>query len=40
MTYNVAQKNLVTLQLNGAHRHLVCADYNLASKNVNAVKKE
>jgi hypothetical protein len=40
MTYNAAQENLLTLQLNGTHCHLVYADYNLGSKNVYAVKKE
>jgi hypothetical protein len=40
MTYNVAHANWVTLQLNGTHRHLLYADDNLGSKNVNAVKKE
>jgi len=40
MTYNVAQENWVTLQLNGTHRHLVYADCNAGNKNVNAMKKE
>jgi len=41
MTYNVAQENWVTLQLNGTHRHrhIVYADCNVGNKNVNAITK-